>query len=52
LTGERGIKFAGAKTLPRGNLTEDTAMSDLIFVGVIVAFFLLAGLYASFCEKL
>ena len=27
-------------------------MADLIFIGVIVAFFVLAGLYAGFCEKL
>jgi len=27
-------------------------MSDLIFVGVIVAFFVIGGLYATFCEKL
>ena len=27
-------------------------MSDLIFVGVVVAFFVVSGLYVRFCEKL
>jgi hypothetical protein len=36
----------------RGNHKETTSMSDLIFIGVIVAFFVIAGLYAAFCEKL
>jgi len=27
-------------------------MSDLIFVGIVVVFFIMSGLYASFCEKL
>ncbi|MDB6129849.1 MAG: hypothetical protein JWM04_956 [Verrucomicrobiales bacterium] len=27
-------------------------MNDLIFVGVIVAFFIFSGLYVRFCEKL
>jgi len=27
-------------------------MTDLIFIGIVVAFFLVAGLYAGFCEKL
>jgi len=27
-------------------------MSDLIFAGVIVLFFIVGGLYAGFCEKL
>jgi len=27
-------------------------MSDLIFAGVIVLFFIVSGLYAGFCEKL
>jgi len=27
-------------------------MSDLIFVGMVVAFFALSGLYVRFCEKL
>ena len=26
-------------------------MSDLIFAGVIVLFFIVGGLYAGFCEK-
>jgi len=27
-------------------------MSDLIFVGIVVAFFVVSGLYVRFCEKL
>jgi len=27
-------------------------MSDLVFAAIIVVFFIVAGLYASFCEKL
>lgn len=27
-------------------------MTDIIFIGTIVVFFVLAALYASFCEKL
>jgi len=27
-------------------------MNDLIFIGVIVAFFILSGLYVRFCGKL
>jgi hypothetical protein len=29
-----------------------TDMNDLIFVGIIVAFFVLSALYVRFCEKL
>jgi hypothetical protein len=36
----------------RGNHKENTTMPDLIFIGVIVVFFIVAGLYAAFCEKL
>jgi hypothetical protein len=36
----------------RRNHKETTTMTDLIFIGVIVAFFIVAGLYAAFCEKL
>jgi hypothetical protein len=27
-------------------------MNDLIFAGIIVLFFIVSGVYASFCEKL
>jgi len=27
-------------------------MSDLIFVGIVVGFFVVSGLYVHFCEKL
>jgi len=27
-------------------------MSDLIFVGIIVGFFVVSGVYVRFCEKL
>ena len=27
-------------------------MNDLIFVGVVVVFFVVSGLYVRFCEKL
>jgi len=27
-------------------------MSDLIFVGIVVGFFVVSGLYVRFCEKL
>lgn len=29
-----------------------TIMNDLIYVGVIVAFFVISGLYVRYCEKL
>ena len=35
-----------------GSHKETKIMTDLIFIGVIVAFFIVAGLYAAFCEKL
>jgi len=38
-------------SLPR-ELREDSFMTDLIFVGVVIALFLIGGLYAIFCEKL
>jgi len=28
------------------------AMSDLIYVGTVVAFFIVSGLYVRFCDKL
>jgi hypothetical protein len=31
---------------------EGGAMSDLIFAGIIVLFFVVGGLYVGFCEKL
>jgi len=27
-------------------------MSDLIFIGIVVGFFVVSGLYVRFCEKL
>jgi len=27
-------------------------MTDLMFIAVMIAFFVIAGLYAKFCEKL
>jgi len=27
-------------------------MNDLIFVGIVVAFFIVSGVYVRFCEKL
>jgi len=27
-------------------------MNDLIFIGIVIAFFLASGLYVRFCEKL
>jgi hypothetical protein len=36
----------------RANHQENIFMLDLVFIGVIVAFFVIAGLYAAFCEKL
>jgi hypothetical protein len=32
--------------------TYEKPMSDLIFVGIIVLFFIGSGLYVRFCEKL
>jgi len=35
------------------DLTEqETHMTDVIYVGVIVLFFVVSGLYVRFCEKL
>jgi hypothetical protein len=30
----------------------EVAMPDLIFIGILVVFFLISGLYVRFCEKL
>ncbi len=30
----------------------ETCMTDLIYIGVIVLFFVVSGLYVRFCEKL
>ncbi len=29
-----------------------TVMSDLLFVGIVILFFIISGLYVRFCEKL
>jgi hypothetical protein len=29
-----------------------TIMSDLLFVGIVIVFFIISGLYVRFCEKL
>jgi hypothetical protein len=46
----------GRKLLPRENYVvignEAKIMTDLIYIGVIVLFFLVSGLYVRFCEKL
>ena len=35
------------------DLTEcETCMTDLIYIGVTVLFFVISGLYVRFCEKL
>ena len=35
------------------NLTEcETRMTDLIYIGVTVLFFVVSGLYVRFCERL
>jgi hypothetical protein len=65
VTGIRGMNFNGpnrpgpgrsSQNRPqRATHKENTSMpelTDLIFIGVIVAFFVIAGLYAAFCEKL
>ncbi len=31
---------------------EALAMSDLIFIGLVVVFFVVSGLYVRFCERL
>ncbi len=43
---------SGPKRSECGNHKETKTMTDLIFIGVIVAFFIVAALYAAFCEKL
>ena len=35
-----------------GSLCGEIIMNDLIFVGVVVMFFIVSGLYVRFCEKL
>lgn len=35
-----------------GPTTESTLMTDLIYIGITVAFFLVSGLYAHYCETL
>ena len=34
------------------NVEANNFMMDLIFVGIVVAFFAACGLYAGWCEKL
>lgn len=41
--------FAKVAPLKREYVTD---MSDLIFVGIMVAFFVVSALYVRFCEKL
>jgi hypothetical protein len=36
--------------MPEG--ARSICMNDLIFIAVMIAFFVIAGLYAKFCEKL
>ena len=31
---------------------KEKAMSDLIFVGIVIVFFVVSALYVRFCEKL
>ena len=37
---------------PKTGHQEGLAMSDLIYVGMVVAFFVVSGLYVRFCDKL
>jgi mannose/fructose/N-acetylgalactosamine-specific phosphotransferase system component IID len=34
------------------NAIKEKLMNDLIFIAVMIGFFVVAGLYAKFCEKL
>jgi hypothetical protein len=38
--------------LPPGRKSQESFMNDLIFVGIVVVFFVVSGLYVRFCEKL
>ena len=51
----RQSRFAGLAQPDSGALQKldwRILMYDLIFVGIVVAFFLISGLYVCFCEKL
>jgi hypothetical protein len=37
---------------PRGGRPQGKTMNDIIFVAVMAGFFIVAGLYVRFCEKL
>ncbi len=48
-TGRRKRPAAGPAP---GSRPGTGVMSDLIFIGVVVAFFAVSGLYVRFCDKL
>ncbi|MFA6545120.1 MAG: hypothetical protein WCS99_11950, partial [Limisphaerales bacterium] len=43
-------------SLPQGTVTNPSSgepdMNDLLFIGTVIAFFVIGGLYVRFCEKL
>jgi len=47
-----GPRRSSQKRPERGNHKETASTTALIFIGVMVAFFDIAGLDAAFCEKL
>jgi len=48
------LTFSGARLINAAANVRSSLdiMSDLIFVGIVAAFFLVSGLYVRFCEKL
>jgi hypothetical protein len=42
----------GSDRFHRTDGREDICMNDLIFIAVMIGFFVIAGLYTTFCEKL
>jgi hypothetical protein len=42
----------GRSTTGIGTGIESNQMMDLLFIGVVILFFVVSGLYVRFCEKL
>ncbi len=49
---ERKKEFQRSRLRIGRNSREPLSMSDLIFIGIVVVFFFLSGLYVRLCEKL
>jgi hypothetical protein len=47
-----GASSRGKQPQRKRRTRRQRTMSDLIYIGIVVVFFALSGLYVRFCEKL